>query len=46
MDRNPKRWADWVVELCRMHGCSTGTSYTVAGLFVRGLQDVGGLDHD
>ena len=46
IDRRPKRWADWVVELCRMHGTSTGTAYTVAGLFVRALQDVGALDND
>ena len=41
IDRNPQRWADWVVELCLLHGTSMGTAYQVAGLFVGGLQDVG-----
>ena len=44
MNRNPKRWADWVVELCLMHGTGVGLAYEIAGLFVRRLQDEGALD--
>jgi hypothetical protein len=36
-DTSTRRWLDWIVSTCLLHGATLFTAFTVAGLFTRGL---------